>query len=189
MVFHYMGKYNMNPDELPYIEHEPNAVPFMKPRDSKTLGLIANGISIGILAVTISLFFLRAGITSWSLWGSILAFAAIIPHECLHALCFKNNVYMYTDLRHGMLFVVGPERMSKGRFVLMAMLPNIVLGIIPFVIFLIKPELTILGVLGAISIPMGAGDYLNVFNALTQMPKGARTYLYKFNSFWYMPSK
>ncbi|MCI8497238.1 MAG: DUF3267 domain-containing protein, partial [Clostridiales bacterium] len=33
----------------------------------------------------------------------------------------------------------------------------------------------------------GAGDYYNVFNALTQMPKGARTYLYQFNSFWYMP--
>ena len=40
---------------------------------------------------------------------------------------------------------------------------------------------------GVIAIAMGAGDYYNVFNALTQMPKGARTYLYQMNSYWYMP--
>ena len=58
---------------------------------------------------------------------------------------------------------------------------------IPFVLFLIQPEWGILGAMGAMAIPMGAGDYLNVFNALTQMPKGARTYLHGFNSWWYMP--
>ena len=44
-----------------------------------------------------------------------------------------------------------------------------------------------LGTLGALCLGMGAGDYYNVFNALTQMPRGARTYLYQFNSYWYMP--
>ena len=34
---------------------------------------------------------------------------------------------------------------------------------------------------------MGFGDYMNVFNALTQMPRGARTYLYGFHSYWYQP--
>ena len=36
-------------------------------------------------------------------------------------------------------------------------------------------------------IGMGAGDYINVFNAATQMPKNALTYLNGFNSYWYIP--
>ena len=44
MVFHYMGKYNMDPESLPGGEHEPNAVAFREPKDSKSLGLIASGI-------------------------------------------------------------------------------------------------------------------------------------------------
>lgn len=187
MKFHYMGKYNLNPEELPHLEHEPNAVPFKEPKDSKTLGLIANGISLGIAVVTITILFLRGGFAVWNIWGILIALIALVPHEFLHAICFKDDVYMYTNLKHGMLFVVGPERMSKARFVFMSMLPNIVFGFIPFILFLIWPQLRVLGVLGAISIPMGAGDYMNVFNALTQMPKGAKTYLHKFNSFWYMP--
>ena len=46
-----------------------------------------------------------------------------------------------------------------------------------------------LGSLGAFSIAAGAGDYYNVFNALTQMPKGARTYMHGMHSYWYMPEQ
>ena len=71
----------------------------------------------------------------------------------------------------------------------MSLLPSIVFGLLPFTAAMINPSLVYLGVFGSLSISMGAGDFYNVFNAITQMPKGARTYLYKFNSFWYMPSK
>ena len=187
MVFHYMGKYNMDPESLPGGEHEPNAVAFREPKDSKSLGLIASGISVLIFIVTIALLFIRGGFRAFSLGGAWLAILACFPHEYLHALCFKEDVYMYTNLRHGMLFVIGPEKMSKGRFILMSLLPNIVFGFIPYILFMIWPQLRVLGTLGAVSIAMGAGDYMNVFNALTQMPKGAKTYLYKFHSYWYMP--
>nr|WP_295677970.1 DUF3267 domain-containing protein [uncultured Lachnoclostridium sp.] len=113
--------------------------------------------------------------------------ACAFPHELLHALCFKEDVYLYTNLKHGMLFVVGPETMSKGRFIFMSLLPNLVFGFIPYIIALIIPSQSTLGVFGALSIAMGAGDYINIFNTITQVPKGARTYLYQFNSFWYMP--
>lgn len=86
-----------------------------------------------------------------------------------------------------MLFVVGTETMSKGRFVFMSLLPNLVFGAIPYLVFLIWPEQTFLGTLGLMALSMGAGDYYNVFNALTQMPKGARTYLHQFHSYWYLP--
>ena len=92
---------------------------------------------------------------------------------------------MYTNLKQGMMFVVGTEDMSKTRFVMMSLCPNIVFGFIPFIIFLISPNLTILGTLGALAIGMGAGDYYNVFNALVQVPKDAKIYMSGFHSYWY----
>ena len=187
MKFHYKGKFSGDPDDLPYLEHEPGAVPFDEPQDPKKLGLIANGIALVIAIAALVILFLRGGLTAFNPIGCILMLLTLFPHELLHAVCFRDDVYMYTNLKHGMLFVVGPERMSKGRFVFMSLRPNIVFGFIPFAIYLIWPEHTILGTMGALSISAGAGDFLNVFNALTQMPKGAKTYLHKFNSFWYMP--
>ena len=162
-------------------------MPFDEPQDPKKLGLIANGIALVIAIAALVILFFRGGLTAFNPIGCILMLLTLFPHELLHAVCFRDDVYMYTNLKHGMLFVVGPERMSKGRFVFMSLLPNIVFGFIPFAIYLIWPEHTILGTMGALSISAGAGDFLNVFNALTQMPKGAKTYLHKFNSFWYMP--
>lgn len=86
-----------------------------------------------------------------------------------------------------MLFVVGPEEMSKVRFVFMSLLPNLVFAFLPFLAGMLFPRLLYFLVLGALTIGMGFGDYYNVYNTLTQMPKGARTYLYGFHSFWYLP--
>ena len=187
MTFHYKGKFSMNPDDLPHLEHEPGAVAFKEPKDSKTLGLVASGIAVVIGIITVGALLWRGGIEAWDVWGVFISLLSLVPHEFLHAICFKEDVYMYTNLRHGMLFVVGPERMSKSRFIFMSMLPNVVFGFIPFILFLIWPHLSLLGTFGALSISAGAGDFMNVFNALTQMPKGAYTYLHKFNSYWYMP--
>ncbi|MBR4223700.1 MAG: DUF3267 domain-containing protein, partial [Oscillospiraceae bacterium] len=119
--------------------------------------------------------------------GFIIAMLCLVPHEFLHALCFKEDVKMYHALSKGMLFVHGTEDMTKIRFVMMSLCPNIVFGLIPLVLFLIFPKLTVLGAMGILSLAMGAGDYYNVINALTQMPKGALTYLSGFHSYWYVP--
>ncbi len=186
MRFHYNGRFSGNPDDLPNLGQEPNAVRFKEAEDPKKLSLIANGISLLIALVTFVLYFVRSR-QPLNIIGSILSVLTLVPHEFLHALCFKDDVYMYEYLSKGMLFVVGSERMSKARFVFMSMLPNLVFGFVPFILFLIHPSWTLLGTLGAFAIPMGAGDYYNVFNALTQMPKGAKTYMYGFGSYWYMP--
>ncbi|MPM79985.1 hypothetical protein SDC9_127028 [bioreactor metagenome] len=77
--------------------------------------------------------------------------------------------------------------MSKARFIIMSLLPNIVFGIGPYIIGLIIKN-NVLTTLGIFATSMGCGDFINVYNAITQMPKGARTYLHKFNSYWYMPN-
>lgn len=194
MKLHYKGKYDLNPESLPHGEHKQGAVRFKEAADSKQMGLIANGLCIVIMILLGIPAFIRCrDVISEHIWqlvfGSLSALLVLFPHEILHALCFKEDVYLYTNWSQGMLFVVGPETMSKKRFIGMSMLPNIVFGILPYIIGMIYPNLIFFTALGIFATGMGAGDYYNVFNALMQMPKGARTYLYQFNSYWYMPEK
>ena len=158
----------------------------------KKLSIIANIGSIGIMLILAIPFIIlgRKHIPSQAIWmavGSICSMLSMFPHEFLHAICFKEDVFMYNNLSQGLLFVVGTEAMSKSRFVLMSLLPNIVFGVIPYLIFLICPRLLGFGMLGLLCVGMGFGDYINVYNALTQMPKGSKTYLCGMHSYWYMP--
>lgn len=191
MKLHYMGKYDLNPESIPAKPHKPNYVKFKEPEDSRQLGVIVTIISMVILVIFIIPLFLKGFENAYKAIGigAILSMLTLFPHEIMHAICFKEDVYLFTNLKQGMLFVSGPEDMSKGRFIFMSLLPNIILGFIPYLIFLLNSNLVILGGFGALNIASGAGDYLNVFNAITQMPKGSRTYLHHFNSCWYIPEE
>ncbi|MCR4856337.1 MAG: DUF3267 domain-containing protein [Erysipelotrichaceae bacterium] len=184
--FHFAGRYDDDPESLITHEHEPGYVPFREIKSMKTLGIVMNGIALLIAVICFGLYFYIAR-KPLEISGLIIFLASLIPHEFLHAICFSGDVYMYENLKRGMLFVAGPGTFSKAGFVFMSMLPNLVFGFIPFALFLIDPDLTVLGTLGAAAISSGAGDYYNVFNALTQMPKGSRTYLHGTSSYWYMP--
>lgn len=194
MKLHYKGEYDKNPESLPHGVHMPGAVRFEEAEDTKTLALIANGLCIVIMIVMAVPAVMRGqayiNTRRWQMFfGCLASMLVLFPHEFLHAVCFKEDVYLYTNWSQGMLFVIGPETMSRRRFIWMSLLPNIVFGIIPYLIGMICPKLIFFLAFGVLSTGMGAGDYYNVFNALTQMPKGARTYLYQFNSYWYMPRK
>lgn len=190
MRLHYKGEYDLNPESLPHGEHQPNAVPFQETKDTKTLALIANivgGILIVVLAIPALIRCKEYFSVVQTMLGGLASMLVLFPHELLHAVCFREDVYLYTNFKQGILFVVGPETMSKSRFIWMSLLPNIVFGLIPYLIGMLFPKYLFFLVLGTIAIGAGAGDYYNVFHALTQMPKGARTYLYQFHSFWYLP--
>jgi len=192
MRLHYKGKYNLDPQTLPHGEHMPGAVRFREAEDSKKLSLIANLLSVAVLILFSVPALLRCRVHLQDSFlqiplGFFCSMLTLFPHELLHAICFREDAYVYTNLSQGMLFVVGPETMSKRRFIIMSLLPNVVFGIIPYIVGMIIPRIPFLLAFGASCISMGAGDYYNVFNAATQMPKGARTYLYQFNSYWYMP--
>jgi hypothetical protein len=190
MKLHYMGKFDLNPDSLPTTEHRQDSVKFKEPENTEKLGLIANAIAAIVLILCCIPFVMQHGfsqtVTSVCI-GSLISMLFLFPHEFIHAICFKKDVYLYTNLKQGMLFVVGPEDMSKARFIFMSLLPSIILGLIPYIVYFFNPDLLWLGAFGACCLASGGGDYINVFNALTQMPHGSRTYLYKFNSYWYMP--
>ena len=192
MKLHYKGAYDLNPESLPHGEHQPGAVPFREAKDSKTLSILANALSLLImLLLAIPAFFrcreyLLASPLQLSL-GCLASLLVFFPHELLHAVCFREDVYLYTNWKQDMLCVLGPETMSKGRFIFMSLLPNLVFGVIPYILGMLFPKLVFAAALGVLATSMGAGDYYNVFNAATQMPKGSRTYLYKFHSYWYLP--
>ena len=189
MKLHYAGKYSGNPDDLPYLEHEPGAVMFKEVGDANKFSNIVTTLSIVIMAVGFIICWIRAKDIFFS-YGSILLYVlTIIPHELLHAICFKGDVYLYQDLAHGMFFIVGPERMSKARSIFKSLLPSIVLGFIPFIIFMINPNLQILGTLGVMGIASAAGDFYNAYNTFTQVPKGGWVYMHKYDTYWYMPEK
>lgn len=184
----YKGKFNGDMESLPCKEHKPGAVKFKEFNDPKRMAIFVNILAIVVAAVFLGIFLLRTEVSPISITaGAVLSILILFPHELLHGLCFKEEVYLYTYWSKGILFVVGPEAMSKGRFIFTSLLPNIIFGFIPYTIAMIFPSLGILGVFGAISISGGSGDYYNIFNAIKQMPKGAKTYLHKFNSYWYMP--
>lgn len=194
MKLHYRGKYNLDPTTLPTYKHQPNAVKFKEVDSTKELADIANGIAIALMILLSIPVYLKYKGSLFDYFdemmvGAMLPLLTMFPHELLHALCFKEDVYLYTDFKQGLLFVVGCETMSKQRFIFMSLLPNIVFGFIPYMISFLGIQYLTLAVLGVIAIGMGAGDYYNVFNALIQMPKGARTYLYQMNSYWYIPEK
>lgn len=194
MKLHYKGKYDLNPESLPHGEHKPGAVKFKEAESSKQMAIIGNVLAVVLMIVfAIPAVWRARPYIADSIWqmplGCFASLVTLFPHEFLHAICFKEDVYLYTNMKQGMLFVVGPETMSKGRFIFMSLLPNLVFGFLPYCIGMIFPQMGFFLALGWLAIGMGAGDYYNVFNALRQMPKGAKTYLYQFNSYWYMPEE
>ena len=199
MRLHYKGKYNGDESSLPQRKHPSNAVKFKEPDSMRSLAIIANiiAIVIGIIFfVILGIVFLRYLERSSFDYRDLNAlnfllpcFASLLvlfPHEFLHAICFKKDVYLYTNWSKFLLFVVGTEDMSKFRFIFLSLLPNLIFGFIPFAIFLFIPQWIGLGLFGAACIASGAGDYINVFNAITQVPNKAIVYMSGMHSYWYM---
>lgn len=190
---HYRGKFDGNEESLPTRLPQANAVQFIEPDNAKTFSRWVTVIS-SIVFILFSLPYLIRSIEvtgdqRYSFFlGGVLSMLMIFPHELLHAICFKEDVYLYSYFKQGMAFVVGTESMSKWRFILMSLLPNLVFGFVPYFIWNVyMPHNFVLGSFAIFSIAVGAGDYLNIFSALTQMPSKAKTYMSGFHSYWYLP--
>lgn len=126
--------------------------------------------------------------------GLVLTLLCILPHELLHAAAFPKEarVEIWHSLRNGMAFVYSTAPVSKGRFIYISLLPNLVLGVLPLAVWLfLPPDQLWTGILSTHAffiLPLGAGDYLNVRNAARQAPKGATLQLSGLNTYWY-PTK
>lgn len=192
MKFHNAGKYNGDESSLPQRKHPSNYVPFKEFEDMHQLTTVMSiGAIVTILICAIPIIFLgRTYILDQLFLISIACISTmlvIVPHECLHALCFRKDVYMYNNISQGMFFVTGVEDMRKARFIFMCLLPNFVFGLLPYIIFLSHPHLVFVGVFGAVNLASGFGDYINAYHAIKQVPNKAMIYMSGMHSYWYLP--
>lgn len=176
-----------------------NAVKFKEPETPAKLSMVASLFIIPVIFIVGITFFIKdkMGISetlyNFSILGMLLSYLVIIPHEFLHAIAFpvEAEVEIWYSFKHMMAFVFSTHPTSKWRFIFLSLLPNIVFGFIPLVAWIFMPQslgaITDITINFAIfSLMMGCGDFLNVFNALTQMPKNSITQLSGFHSYWYM---
>ncbi|WP_438310647.1 DUF3267 domain-containing protein [Sporosarcina sp. FA9] len=189
-----------NRKQLPVGDLPAHAVKFKEPNSMLTLNIIAGIFAIPVLVLiglAVIIKFILMGheveVGFFNLWGIILALLMIIPHEMLHAIVFPRGEEVGLWFLPGFLgaFVVSTVPLSKGRFIFLSLLPNIIFGLIPLCVWIFLPHnLAITNIVWSfafISLFFGVGDYLNVWNATFQMPKGSMQQLSGMNSYWYMP--
>lgn len=198
MKLSYKGFFKNN-EQLPKGELPANAVKFKEPDDMVSLSVVSSlflfPALFGVIIIAIFSYLLHGELyIGFTLIGTLAAVLCMIPHELLHAVCFgkKAEVELYVAPKQLSLFVVSAQPISKARFIFLSLLPNLVFGWIPLVVWAVLPHGGFgnhLFTFAIISIMFGAGDYMNSFNALRQMPKGSLQQISGFNSYWFMPEE
>ncbi|MBR7082032.1 MAG: DUF3267 domain-containing protein [Oscillospiraceae bacterium] len=122
----------------------------------------------------------------------LLFLLCIVPHELLHAIAFHRDADVDIYFTSSVALCYSHDVISKRRFIGLSLLPSFVLGILPLIVWLFIPPSSnaadIVYFTAALNFIAGAGDFMNVFNAMTQMPRGTYQQLSGFNSYWfYLP--
>lgn len=201
MKLTWKGKYK-SVEQLSYGNLPADAVKFKEPNSPLMVNLVSSLFVIPVfilIGVTIYVKGLFAGVTDYDFfntWGILLALLMIIPHELLHAIMFPKDaeVEIWFSLKNMMAFVFSTYPVTKKRFILLSLLPNIVFGVIPLFIWLLIPKgftsiSNMIFSFAFFSLLFGIGDYMNVFNAAIQMPAKSITQLSGFHSYWYLPEE
>ena len=124
--------------------------------------------------------------------GILLGLLLMPVHELLHALCYEKGqkVYIGISLKKFAAFAVCHEPISKRRFIVMSLMP-VLLGVVPFVVFLLAPPN---GILSGICIPLGVmgvlspmPDYMAVSIVCRQVPPKAYVHTQNHGFYWYNP--
>lgn len=122
--------------------------------------------------------------------GLLAGFAGLLLHEVLHAVVYPSQATVYIGVypRAFAAVALASHPLSRGRFILMSLLPAI-LGILPLVLFLSSPAEArhLNGFLFGFAI-MGLTspypDFYNVFQVLRQTPAGCRVQCFGDDLYW-----
>ena len=198
--------------QLPKGVLPPNAVKFREPQtkaQSFSLSMVlAFIISVLVIAITVAIELLwREGeiiytgngaivdilnlVPDFTILGVVLALIVLIPHELLHAICFGKGAEVEMFFKSTGAFVTCTKPISKGHFIFLSLLPNVVFGVIPLILWAVLPYhpaySSHLHTFAFAGLVIGVGDYVNAFNGLRQMPKGSMQQLSGFHSYWFIP--
>lgn len=196
------GKFN-GVEDLPIGELPKNAVRFEEPESAEELAKETRRFLIPVVIFLIIVIFLRIKINGFfgvsdviNIFGIILIPFSILPHEYLHAIFFPKDaeVEMWYSIKQRLALVTSTTAITKKRFIFLSLFPNIVFGFLPFIIWIFIPSYMsfisgILFTFGFISLIMGIGDFMNIYNTIKQVPKGAMTQISGFNSYWFFKEK
>jgi len=186
MRIKFMGKYNEKPDSLPKKEMVPGAKRIKKIDNLVVLTIIMTILScilLYVFGIFLVNYFGKALLSVPGVFAAGLSLLCLVPHEYIHAICFKEECYIY--IGNGLLFAMSPEHMTKKRYLFMLMLPFCVLGAIPFILGILL-HCSPLAIFGAISIVPCTGDLYMALNALIQVPTKGKIYLYDMINYWYV---
>lgn len=175
--------------KLPYKKDNNGKIIDIK-KNEKQIALSKNIIRL-ILIITLLVPFFKVSkeIITHKLLDFFIAcfigYFSIYIHELLHAICYKKEVFIFIDFFKGKAFTIGVEDMSKAKYIFTSLLPNVLLGIIPYVIFLVNDEAIFFGVYGALCLIMGYQDFFNIYNVIKYTPHKSKIYLSGENAYWH----
>lgn len=108
--------------------------------------------------------------------GVVLAIPFLLVHELLHALCCPKGSVVNMYWSTAGISVIPTCPIKKNRYIIMALLPTLALGIFPLLIWLCIPAMNV--TLGSIifafsigSLSMSIGDIFNVLVAMRKMTR------------------
>lgn len=188
MKIRYMGSFEGKVDTLPKPQTVPGAERLAEPGKPRDLVRKANIGAAVLFAVLLALVILRGGLRSLHFGGVIVALLAILPRELMRSLFYREECCFYLNFQESMPFLTGAEHQSRLRFLLTTLAPDLLFGLIPLVLYLIWPNLNLLGTMGLLCLPMGFGDYILAGLVLRQVPRDAMLYRQYFHTCWYIPA-
>lgn len=201
----YMGKYK---DESQILtgQLQKGAIQYNEPNTITRAFLMGGLISSPMIIALIVVIFIKIQI--WNIpfesvnvkslvisiiVATILNLIFMIIHEFLHAISYPKNGIKEIWFKPNELaaFVYCNETVSKKGFIWMCLCPNVILGFIPYILWIIgifdfniivSQTIIIFAMLNILS---GIGDYLNVYLTIKQVPKNALVQNYGYHSYWF----
>lgn len=194
----YKGKFSNN-EQLPKSILPENAVKFREPDSLGKFLLHSLVFAIPVFIIAIIFSGIKSAVYNSpaisyteGTYGILLTLVALLPHELLHAVLSPKEaaVELWYSLKHGAAFVCCVAPVSRARFILRSLLPNLVLGLLPLIMWMfVPPSLDWLHKnlysFAVFNLLCGIGDYLNTFNAFTQVPRNGIVQNSGINSYWY----
>lgn len=190
-----------NEDDFTKGDLSESAVKMEMPETIREMQLKAFPLVIPFIAVLIAAMFCRCISYGESIIdplfciiGFVAGLLLLIVHELLHAVVYPKEAEVFIGFMPKQFAAVALASypISKGRFILMSLLPMI-LGIIPLAVFILSPpEMKKLNgfMFGAAAIGMTSfyPDLYNVIQVVKQVPKECNVQFYEKDMYW-IPKK
>ncbi|MGH4118280.1 DUF3267 domain-containing protein [Clostridium sp.] len=201
----YKGKYR-NEKQLLTGDLPKQAIRYNEPDNLTSVFLIGGLISLPMIIILTVLIIIKIQIWNISfenlnvlnlvkatMIASVLSAVFGIVHEGLHAVCYPENATKEIWVKPNELaaFVYCNAPVSKWNFIWIVFCPNMVLGFLPYTLWmigyfdmnsLVSQTIIIFAMLNIIS---GVGDYLNAYLTIKQVPKNALVQNYGFHTYWF----